>query len=90
MQCGQFDDSEAKVQKTARILGGGPLMFFLRFGPPSVHVLQFVREFDHPKRWVIVNVTNPLCLPIKLHGLMLAPRALCPFQGGGTGTGVAL
>ena len=32
-----------------------------------------------------MHVTNPLCLPIKLHGLMLAPRALFPFQGGGTG-----
>ena len=36
-----------------------------------------------------MHVTNPLCLPIKLHGLMLAPRALCPFQGGGTGDGAA-
>ena len=31
-----------------------------------------------------MNVTIPLCLPMKLHGLMLAPRALCPFQGGVT------
>ena len=45
MQCGQFDDSEAKVQKTARILGGGPLIVFSRFGPPSAQVLEFTTEF---------------------------------------------
>ena len=53
-------------------------------------MLEFVKELEHPKRWVIAHVTNPLCLPIKLHGLMLAPRALCPFQGGGTGDGAPL
>ena len=28
-----------KVRKAAMKMGGGPLVFFLAFGPPSVHVL---------------------------------------------------
>ena len=50
-----------------------------------------VRKPGREKRgWSDNGFLNPLCLPLKLQGLMLAPRALCPFQGGGTGDGAPL
>ena len=32
-----------KLRKPVMKVGGGPLMDFLAFGPPSVHVLEFIR-----------------------------------------------